>query len=86
MHMNTKDKLRNFIQTNPVFASSVPAELSDDYPLVEAGILDSIGTYTLMLHLEKTFCIQLDIEDLKEENFRSITAIETFIKCKNNQL
>lgn len=80
--MNVKEQVRNFLLENPVYSDTVPAELTDDFPLVDAGVLDSIGVYTLVAYLEKAFSIQIQTSDLNEKNFSNLLAIESFIKTR----
>jgi acyl carrier protein len=54
----------------------VPAIETD---LVETGILDSLGLVDLMLHLEQEFGIEISIENLEIDNFRSIERIAEFV-------
>lgn len=78
--MTIKGNVKKFLLDNPVYSGSLPQELSEDYPLIDSGILDSIGIYTLVAYLEKTFSIQIQISDLTEKNFSTLLAIESFVE------
>lgn len=80
--MSTKEDIKNFILTNPVYIGTLPADLTDSYSLIESGILDSIGIYTLIIYLEKKFSIKIEITDIKEKNFSNLNAINDFLKQK----
>lgn len=78
--MNVKEQVRKFLLENPVYSDTVPAELTDVFPLVDSGVLDSIGVYTLVAYLEKVFSIQIQVSDLTDKNFSNLSTIESFIK------
>lgn len=78
--MNVKEQVRKFLLENPVYSDTVPAELTDVFPLVDSGVLDSIGVYTLVAYLEKVFSIQIQVSDLTDKNFSNLLTIESFIK------
>ncbi len=59
-----------------------PADLTDDYPLIENHVIDSLGMLELIALLEKEFGIAVDDEDLVPTNFASIEAIAAFVESK----
>lgn len=80
--MSVKDKIRQFLLESPVYTGTVPSDISDSFPLVDAGVLDSIGIYTLVAHVEKVFSIQIEVSDLTEKNFSNLLAIESFVNAR----
>jgi acyl carrier protein len=82
--LSVKDKIRQFLLENPVYSGTVPSDLTDSFPLVDAGVLDSIGIYTLVAHLEKIFSMQIEVSDLTEKNFNSLLAIENFVRARTS--
>jgi D-alanine--poly(phosphoribitol) ligase subunit 2 len=48
---------------------------SDDTDLIEEGLLDSLVFVELLVGLEDTFGIQIDIVDLDIEDFRTVRQI-----------
>lgn len=80
--MTVRENITKFLLDNPVYSGSLPKTLTETYPLIDSGVLDSIGIYTLVTHLEKTFSIHIQVSDLAENNFRDIVAIENFVKGK----
>ena len=56
--------------------------LTDDFPLVEQGIIDSMGILRLVTFIEENFGIALEPEDLMLENFATIEAMSTFVAAK----
>jgi acyl carrier protein len=66
-------------------ASTVPANRpAPDFPLIEGGLLDSLGLFKLIAFMEDTFRISIVPEDIQFENFATVNAIETFIRKKRN--
>lgn len=52
---------------------------ADDASFLERGVLDSLGFVQLILHLENTFSMQIDRDDLSRENFDSLTKIIAYV-------
>lgn len=80
--MNIRENITKFLRDHPVYSGSLPEVLTENYPLIDSGVLDSIGIYTLVSHLEKSFALHIQVSDLSEKNFRDIIAIESFVKGK----
>jgi acyl carrier protein len=57
-------------------------ELTDDYPLIEKHVIDSLGMLKLIPLLEDAFGIEVDDEDLVPTNFGSIGEIASFVEAK----
>jgi acyl carrier protein len=54
--------------------------------LFDSGILDSQRFVELLLHLEKHFNTQIDIDDFEIENFRCIEKIAALILQRQNDV
>jgi acyl carrier protein len=52
---------------------------SIDTDLIETGIMDSLTFVDLLVQLEHDFGIQISLQDLEFDHFRSIAAIAEFI-------
>jgi acyl carrier protein len=62
------------------FAPDVRAdELDADLDLLKAGIIDSLGLLKLIAWIEDRFDVAVEDTALDPDNFRSVTAIETFV-------
>jgi acyl carrier protein len=61
-------------------------DLKEDDPLFETGIVNSLFAVQLMTFIEKTFHIEVGMDDLDIENFKSIKATTAFVLKKNGQL
>jgi acyl carrier protein len=75
--------IRNFISGN--FPAVRKRQLKDTDPLLQSGIIDSMGILDLVGHLETTFDISVADDDLVPENFDSIETIAEFVERKQNQ-
>ena len=58
--------------------------IEDDSPLLDSGIIDSLGVLDLVNFIEKEFKITIADEDLMAENFESIVSIAAFVQIKGN--
>ena len=62
--------------------------IADEEPLLETGILDSLGVLDLVGFLEQEFVCEIEDEELLPENFESINRIADFVerKCSNSPI
>ena len=60
--------------------------LDDDDDLFESGIVNSLFAVQLMTFIEKTFAIEVEMDDLDIENFKSLNATAAFVLKKNGRL
>ena len=59
-------------------------EVSEDYPLIENGVLTSLQTVELVTFLEDRFDILVDEDEFDEENFGSVQAIAGLVASKTS--
>ena len=78
----TEAQIRKTITDFILSAISI-ADLGDDDHLFESGIVNSLFAVQLMTFLEKTFNIEVTMDDLDIENFKSINATTAFVVKKN---
>jgi methoxymalonate biosynthesis acyl carrier protein len=72
-----KETVRNFIN------SSINIDaLGDDENLFESGIVNSLFAVQLMTFVERKFSIEIGMDDLDIENFKSISATAAFVARK----
>ncbi len=57
---------------------------SDDINLLEEGYLDSLGFVKMLTLLEEEFDIEISMEDLEIDKFKTIAKIEDFVYQKKN--
>jgi acyl carrier protein len=67
-------KIKEFIiaEVNP---EANLEQLADDEPLIESGILDSLGVLKILAYLDETFGVDLASAEIKLENFRTVRSI-----------
>ena len=58
-------------------------DLGDDDNLFASGIVNSLFAIQLLTFVEKTFAIEVGMEDLDIENFKSLNATTAFVLRKN---
>jgi len=73
-----KETVRSFI-----LSSIALPKLGDDDDLFESGIVNSLFAVQLMTYIEKTFAIEVGMDDLDIENFKSLNATTAFVLRKN---
>jgi acyl carrier protein len=57
--------------------------LDDDEPLIDSGIVDSLGVLRILSFLDEAFGIDLSGEEMKLENFRTVRSICELIERGN---
>ena len=78
--MNVKKTIRDHIVENYLFGEG--NDLGDDTSFLDEGILDSTGVLQLVFHLEDTYNIKVEDDEMLPENLDSINAICDFIERK----
>ena len=73
-----KETVKRFILSS----ISIP-NWDDDDNLFESGIVNSLFAVQLMTFLEQTFAIEVAMDDLDMENFKSLNATTAFVLQKN---
>ena len=76
----TKETIRSFI----LESINIP-DLNDDDNLFETGIVNSLFAIQLMTFLEKSFSIEVTMDDLSMDNFQSVNATSLFVERKQNK-
>ncbi len=74
-------QIRSFILEK--FPAARKRPLNDDVPLLESGIIDSLGILDVVGFLERTFDIKIEDEELTPENFGNIKRIAFFVEKKS---
>ncbi len=79
---NYSENIKNFIVENFLFGDD--SQLKFDTPLFEKGIIDSTGVLELVSFIEENYQITIQDDELVQDNFSSISAIEIFLQNKLN--
>lgn len=65
------------------FLSSKPgATLGNDEPLIEDGVIDSLGIFMLVAFIEQEFGLKLQPEDVILENFKTVNTIGSLVASR----
>lgn len=75
-----KETVKRFISS-----SITITDLDEDDNLFESGIVNSLFAIQLMTFIEKTFAIEVGMDDLDIENFKSLNAATAFVVRKNGR-
>lgn len=75
-----KETVKRFILSSINFT-----HLDDDANLFESGIVNSLFAIQLMTFIEKTFSIEVEMDDMDIENFKSLSATTAFVLKKNGR-
>jgi methoxymalonate biosynthesis acyl carrier protein len=70
--------IRDWLHENVVGGRTV----SEDYPLIDNGVLTSLHAVELVMFLENEFGVTIDDEEVVETNFGSIRAIAELVVGK----
>lgn len=73
--------LTKYIMTEVTTAAPATAP-GPDTPLVESGIVDSLGLFKLIAYIEDEFKVKIEPEDILIENFATLNAIAGLIRSK----
>ena len=78
--METQDKLITYINTELLNGRTTVYPEED---LLGAGMLDSMAMMWLITFIEEDFALKIPPEDLTIENFRTVEAIDAYLKRRN---
>jgi acyl carrier protein len=72
---------RSYVQENFLYMRRDLA-LENTTPLLEAGVLESMGVMELIQFVEETFSIEVRDEDVTEENLGTLQAIASYVMSR----
>jgi acyl carrier protein len=76
-------RIRSFIVKK--FPASRKKVLDDKLPLLESGIIDSLGVLDVVTFLEREFMIEVSDDELTPDNFANIRSLASFVEVKTGQ-
>lgn len=79
--MSTKDTIRNYIATELGWTGSLD-DLTDDYPLLETEVVDSLGIFKIIAFIESEFDVEVEDDELVADNFQTVGAIARLVGGK----
>lgn len=74
-----KDAIKTYIVQQFLY-DKPEMTLTDDFPLIQQGVIDSLQIIQLITFVQERFDILFEIEDLLLENFTSVGAIAALIQ------
>jgi len=81
--MSIKHDVKKFVLTNFLFTEDESA-LTDGASLVRSGIIDSTGILELIMHIEETFSIKVQPDEMVPDNFDSVDLVAQFVARRLN--
>jgi acyl carrier protein len=78
---NYLETIKQFVVDNFLFGDG--AKLTFDTLLFEKGIIDSTGVLELVAFIEDNFKVIVSDDELIQDNFSSLNAIDKFLQSKN---
>lgn len=79
--MTVTERLRAFIVDELKWSGS-PDILTDDYALIENGVVDSLGIFQLVSFVERELGVAVADEELILENFGTLRTISALVEAK----
>jgi acyl carrier protein len=76
----TGERIRAFVMQK--FPAARKRNIDNKTPLLEAGIVDSMGVLDVVAFLEQAFKIAISDEELTPENFADIDNMASFVQGK----
>ena len=77
---DVKELIRAFILKYA--ANRGVTELKDDEPILTSNIIDSLGSFEMILFLEETFPLKIEDADMDPDNFQTLNHVERFVLGK----
>ena len=74
------EQIRSFILKK--FPAAKKRGLNDEMPLLETGIVDSLGVLDVVGFLEQRFRIKIDDDELTPDNFTNVRCLAAFVERK----
>ena len=75
-------EITRYVVENFMFGQG--AELTENTSFLEKGILDSTGVLELVAHLESTYGIKVNDDELTPDNLDSVSSICLFLERKRS--
>lgn len=80
--MDSKQVVRDLVES-AILARTDTRSVSDDHPLLDSGLIDSMGIFDLVSQLEQKCDVTIEDHELVPENFNSINDIAALVEQKS---
>ena len=74
------NEITNFLREK--FPLARKRNINENTPLLESGIVDSMGILDLVAFLEQRYSVAVGDDELIPENFNNISVLTTFVEQK----
>lgn len=78
--MSIEERLRAFVEEELRWDGR--EQLTDDYPLIERRVMDSMGILSLVSFIESEFHVTIEDEELVPQHFGTISDIGRLVASK----
>ncbi len=82
--MTLKQELIHYIQAN-LLDETAKMPIGENEPLIDRGIIDSMGLMKIMLFIEEKTGIRIPDDDVLPDNFQSVSSIERMVDRLRSQ-
>lgn len=79
-----KTELRRYIADNFLFGQTDDV-FTDDASFLEKGLIDSTGILEIVAHLEQTYGVSVEDDELLPQNFDSVDNLARYICSKTGR-
>lgn len=79
--MDAEQPIKHFVEEN-ILSKKGGGELSSEDSLLESGLIDSAGIFSLVAFLESEFDITVPDEDIIPEHFETLKSIAAFVESR----
>ena len=77
------DQIRQFMEKSFRTKASLIRQMTEEDNINEKGILDSFEMIKLVAYLEKTFGLEISVEDFAAHRMDSLKSMEDYIGSRN---
>jgi acyl carrier protein len=68
------------------FKDTLDADVTPATPLIDQGIIDSMGVMELITFIALTFGVEFDVDDMTAEQLGTVAAISRLISSKKGEI
>jgi acyl carrier protein len=83
-HLSVKSQIREFILESLARPKGI-SSFADGAPLMEMGVIDSLGVFRLVSFLEEHLGVRVDDQEINLDTLRSLDTIEALVIRKRGK-
>lgn len=87
VYLSYSEVLSMTIETQLItyFKDTLDADVTSGTPLIEQGIIDSMGVMDLVTFIEQSFGVEFEMDDMTVEKLGTVAAISSLITSKRGE-